>query len=58
MKTTHLTLLVGLFLGAVAAFGSIGQFLIVLVFGVIGVAVGLAMEGRIDIKGVTDRRGR
>lgn len=58
MKTTHLTLLVGLFLGAVAAFGSIGQFLVVLVFGVIGVAVGLAMDGRIDIKGVTDRRGR
>lgn len=58
MKTTHLTLLVGLFLGAVAAFGSIGQFLIVLLFGVIGVAVGLAMDGRIDIKGVTDRRGR
>lgn len=58
MKTTHLTLLVGLFLGAVAAFGSIGQFLIVLLFGAIGVAVGLAMDGRIDIKGVTDRRGR
>lgn len=58
MKTTHLTLLVGLFLGAVAAFGSIGQFLVVLVFGVLGVAVGLAMDGRIDIKGVTDRRGR
>lgn len=58
MKTTHLTLLVGLFLGAVAAFGSIGQFLIVLVFGVLGLAVGLAMEGRIDIKGVTDRRRR
>lgn len=58
MKTTHLTLLVGLFLGAVAAFGSIGQFLIVLLFGAIGVAVGLVMDGRIDIKGVTDRRGR
>ena len=39
MKTTHLTLLVGLFLGAVAAFGSIGQFLVVLVFGVIGVVL-------------------
>lgn len=58
MKTTQLTLLVGLFLGAVAAFGSIGQFLVVLVFGVIGLGVGLAMEGRIDIKSVTDRRGR
>lgn len=55
MKTIHLTLLVGLFLGAVAAFGSIGQFLVVLLFGVIGVAVGLAMEGRIVVKGVTDR---
>lgn len=55
MKTTHLTLLVGLFLGAVAAFGSIGQFLLVVIFGVIGVAVGLAMEGRVEIKGLTDR---
>lgn len=58
MKTTHLTLLVGLFLGAVAAFGSIGQFLTVLLFGAIGVVVGLAMEGRVEIKGFTDRRGR
>lgn len=55
MKTTHLTLLVGLFLGAVAAFGSIGQFLVVLLFGVIGVAVGMAIDGRIEVKGVTDR---
>ena len=44
MKLTHLTLLVGLFLGAVAAFGSIGQFLVVLLFGAIGLAVGLAMD--------------
>ncbi|WP_188064741.1 hypothetical protein [Dietzia sp. ANT_WB102] len=58
MKTTHLTMLVGLFLGAVAAFGSLAQFFVVVVFGVIGVVVGLAIEGRIDIRGVTDRRGR
>lgn len=58
MKTTHLTLLVGLFLGAVAAFGSLAQFLVVAVFGVIGVVAGLLIEGRIDIKGVTDRRER
>lgn len=58
MKTTHLTLLVGLFLGAVAAFGSIGQFLVVLVCGAIGLAVGLVLDGRIEIRGVTDRRGR
>lgn len=55
MKTTQFTLLVGLFLGAIAAFGSIGQFLVVLLFGVIGVAVGLTMEGRIEVKGLTDR---
>ncbi|MFN3339074.1 MAG: hypothetical protein ACK40Z_05190 [Dietzia sp.] len=55
MKTTHLTLLVGLFLGAVAAFGSLGQFLVVLLFGLIGLAVGLTMDGRIEVKGVTDR---
>ena len=47
-----------LVLGAVAAFGSIGQFLIVLLFGVIGVALGLAIEGRVEIKGLTDRWGR
>ena len=58
MKTTHLALLVGLFLGAVAAFGSVTQFLVVAVFGVIGMVVGLAIEGRIDIRGVTDGRGR
>ncbi|WP_314035589.1 hypothetical protein [Dietzia sp. CH92] len=58
MKTTHLTLLVGLFLGAAAAFGSIGQFLVVLLFGLIGLAVGLALDGRIEIRGLTDRWGR
>lgn len=56
MKTTHLTLLVGLFLGAVLAFGTFTQFFLVIVFGVIGLAVGLAIEGRIDIQGLTDRR--
>lgn len=58
MKTTRYTLMVGLFLGAVAAFGSIGQFLVVLLFGVIGLAVGLILDGRIDISGITERRGR
>lgn len=58
MKTTRFTLMVGLFLGAVAAFGSIGQFLVVLVAGLIGLAVGLVMDGRIDVSGITDRRGR
>lgn len=58
MKTTRYALLVGLLVGAVAAFGSIGQLLVVLVCGAIGLAVGLVLDGRIDISGVTDRRGR
>lgn len=58
MKTTHLALLVGLFLGAVAAFGTIGQFLVVLLFGAIGLAVGLVLDGRVEVKGLTDRWGR
>ena len=58
MKTTQFTLLVALFLGAVAAFGSLAQFFVVVLFGVIGFVVGLVMEGRVDIQGITDRRGR
>lgn len=55
MKTTHIAVLIGLFLGAVIAFGSIGQFLLVILFGAIGLAVGLTLEGRIEIRGLTDR---
>ncbi|WP_198684006.1 hypothetical protein [Brachybacterium sp. YJGR34] len=55
MKTSHIALLVGLVLGAVLAFGSFGQFFLVLVFGVLGLAIGLTLEGRIEIRGVTDR---
>ncbi|GAA2100178.1 MULTISPECIES: hypothetical protein [Brevibacterium] len=55
MKITHFALLVGLFLGAVLAFGSFGQFFLVLVFGVIGLAVGMTIDGRVEIRGLTDR---
>lgn len=55
MKTTHIALLAGLFLGAVLAFGTFGQFFLVLVFGAIGLAIGLTIEGRIEIRGLTDR---
>lgn len=51
MKTSHLALLIGLFLGAAFAFGSFGQFLLVTLFGVIGLAVGLMLEGRIEVRG-------
>ncbi|NUL44607.1 hypothetical protein F7P69_05270 [Cellulosimicrobium funkei] len=55
MKTSHIALLVGLALGAVLAFGTFSQFFLVLVFGAIGYAVGLTIEGRIEIRGLTDR---
>ena len=57
MKTSHLALLVGLLLGAALAFGTFGQFFLVLLFAALGLAVGLLIEGRIEIRGVTDRRG-
>ncbi len=56
MKTSHLSLLVGLLLGAVLAFGTFSQFFLVLVFAMVGLAVGLVIEGRIDIQGITERR--
>jgi uncharacterized membrane protein len=58
MKTTHLALFVGLFLGLVFAFGSFGQFFLVLLFGAIGLGVGLILEGRVSVQGITDRRRR
>ncbi len=55
MKTSHVALLVGLALGAALAFGTFSQFFLVLVFGLLGLAVGMVLEGRIEIRGVTDR---
>ena len=58
MTTTHLSLFVGLLLGAVLAFGTFPQFLLTLVCGAIGLGVGLALEGRIEVRGLTDRGRR
>ncbi|PRY58217.1 hypothetical protein BCF74_11234 [Knoellia remsis] len=57
MKTTHLALFIGLFLGAALAFGSFTQFFLVVVCGAIGLVVGLFLEGRVSVQGLTDRRG-
>ena len=58
MKTTHLALLVGLFLGAVLAFGSFGTFVLVALCGVVGWVVGLYLEGRVDVQRILDWRKR
>lgn len=55
MKTSQFALLVGLLLGAVLAFGSFGQFFLVLLLAAIGLAVGMTIEGRIEVRGLTDR---
>ena len=55
MKTTHLALLVGLFMGAVLAFGSFASFVLVALCGVV---VGLYLEGRVDVQRILDWRKR
>ena len=54
MKTTHLALLVGLFLGTVLAFGSFAD--LVTLCGLAGAAVGLYLEGQIDVRNILDWR--
>lgn len=56
MKTTHLALLAGLFLGAVLAFGSFASFVLVALCGLAGWGVGLYLEGRVDVQDILDWR--
>ena len=58
MKTTHLALLGGLFMGAVLAFGSFASFVLVALCGVVGWVVGLYLEGRVDVQRILDWRKR
>ena len=58
MKTTHLALLVGLFMGAVLAFGSFASFVLVALCGVVGWVVGLYLGGRVDVQRILDWRKR
>lgn len=58
MKTTHLALLVGLFMGAVLAFGSFASFVLVALCGVVGWVVGLYLEGRVNVQRILDWRKR
>ena len=56
MKTTHLALLTGLFLGTILAFGSFADFVLVALCGLVGWGVGLCLEGRVDVRSLLDRR--
>ena len=55
MKATQTGLLAGLALGLAGAFGGLGAFLIVLVLGAIGLLVGRALDGQLDINALLGR---
>lgn len=57
MNATQTGLLTGLVLGLAGAFGGFDAFLIVLVLGAIGLLVGRALDGRLDLN-VLFGRGR
>jgi hypothetical protein len=60
LTTVRLCLLVGLVLGLTAAFGGFVAFLIVVLFGALGVVVGKVLDGTLDVRSLggrtTDRR--
>ncbi len=49
MSTTALGLLTGLALGLAAAFGGFTAFLLVFVFGALGLVAGRVAEGKLDL---------
>jgi hypothetical protein len=55
MNATQTGLLVGLTLGLAGAFGGLGAFLIVLVLGAIGLLVGRALDGQLDLNALLGR---
>lgn len=55
MSRTTTALFIGLVLGLTAAFGTFGAFMIVVLFGAIGLVVGLVLDGRLDLAGLLGR---
>ena len=55
MNATQTGLLAGLVLGLAGAFGGLGAFLIVLVLGAIGLFVGRALDGKLDLNALLGR---
>ncbi len=59
MTTSTTGLITGLALGFAAAFGGFAELAIVVLFGAIGLAVGGALGGQLDISALTgDQRDR
>ncbi len=55
MSRSSIALFVGLILGLTAAFGDFGDFVIVLLFGAIGLVVGMVLDGKIDVAALAGR---
>ncbi|HEX6346264.1 hypothetical protein [Umezawaea sp.] len=55
MTPTQVGLLTGVVLGTAAAFGGFGAFLVVLLFGAVGLVVGRVLEGKLDLSQLTGR---
>jgi hypothetical protein len=55
MTRTTTALFVGLVLGLTAAFGTFGAFVVVVLFGAIGLVVGLVLDGRLDLPALLGR---
>lgn len=58
MSSVAIGLFAGLLLALVAAVGGFSMFVLALVLGAVGVVVGLAVDGRIDIPGLDVGRRR
>lgn len=55
MSRTTTALFVGLILGLTAAFGNFGAFVVVMLFGAIGLIVGMILDGKIDVRSLLGR---
>jgi hypothetical protein len=55
MNATQTGLLAGLALGLAGAFGGLAAFLIVLVVGAVGLLVGRALDGQLDLNALLGR---
>ncbi len=53
MNATLLGLIAGLALGFAVAFGGFGAFVVVLLFGAIGLGVGRYLDGQLDLSALT-----
>jgi hypothetical protein len=55
MNATRTGLLAGLILGAAGSIGGFGPFLVTLIVGIVGLVIGMVLDGNLDVSGVLGR---